>query len=431
MRVPLPHPAQDERGFILVGVVTFMLALTILGMSLFALSSYEAQFFTASAAREQSLQNSESGMEVVKALIGTAGAQLEDAHHAEGQLGITHAMAYQQRSALVTDTTSTGPVDWESPYGVVIVVAARAGGVERTLQAKFVPGGVDNPYQRLLCAGRGIVINSENGTNETLQLSGRVWHPVQSAADTAWTNLVDWNSGGPVQRGTPPFPDAKSLVDANLGLAPEVSHDFTNSSNYTMTFNGSAGGRFFSSPSGLNRPTAADEDKAPEFNAYTFYTGADLNITVGGVAVWLVPAGVCFKDQVIVKLLSGNSSGTLVIVSEPSGRDADDPNRGITFKGGLQVESNVQVFLVSNGDISLIHHNDDTQHDARSISIVAGGRIELGGPSSGDFKLTYDASSMDALADQLLAVNKLPRVLGGSSSTFVADRGSWLETTPR
>jgi len=40
MRPPLPHPAPDERGFILVGVVTFMLALTILGLSLFALSSY-------------------------------------------------------------------------------------------------------------------------------------------------------------------------------------------------------------------------------------------------------------------------------------------------------------------------------------------------------------------------------------------------------
>ena len=103
--LPLP-PARDERGFILVGVVTFMLALTILGLSLFALSTYEAQFFYSSAAREQSLQNSESGMEVVKALLDAAPAQLQVAHLAEGQSGITRAIAFQQRSASAADTTS-------------------------------------------------------------------------------------------------------------------------------------------------------------------------------------------------------------------------------------------------------------------------------------------------------------------------------------
>jgi len=35
-----PALERQERGFMLVGVVMFMLALTILGMSLFALSSY-------------------------------------------------------------------------------------------------------------------------------------------------------------------------------------------------------------------------------------------------------------------------------------------------------------------------------------------------------------------------------------------------------
>ena len=102
MRRPLPQPRRDERGFILVGVVTFMLALTILGLSLFALSSYEAQFFFASASREQSLQRAESGMELVKALISST-ALLQDAHKAEGQYGITHAMAYQWRSGVLND----------------------------------------------------------------------------------------------------------------------------------------------------------------------------------------------------------------------------------------------------------------------------------------------------------------------------------------
>src|SRR5262249_10843715 len=154
------HPARDERGFILVGVVTFMLALTILGLSLFALSSYEAQFFYASAAREQSLQNSESGMELVKALLASPTARLEWAHRAEGQLGVTRAMAYQKRSG---DTTSTGLVDWDST--LVIMVSAKSGGVERTLQARFIPSQANNPYKRLMASGAWVRYDPENSTN--------------------------------------------------------------------------------------------------------------------------------------------------------------------------------------------------------------------------------------------------------------------------
>jgi hypothetical protein len=426
----LPHPAPDERGFILVGVVTFMLALTILGLSLFALSSYEAQFFVASAAREQSLQDSESGMELVKVLIAGPGAKLEDAHRAEGQFGITHAFAYQWRNG---DTTSAGLVDRDT--ALVIVVAAKSGGVERTLLAQFTPGGVENPYQRLLAAGQGISIDTENSTNpSTVQLSGRVWHPVNSDADTAWTNGVNWNTGRPITRGTPPLPDAKSFVEARVGSALLPAGDLTDHHNYTMIFPGGASSPvYFRSPE--TRPTDAEEDEDPEFNEYTFYTGADLNIAVRGVAVWLVPGGVCFKDQVLLNRVDNNPS-TLVIVAEPNGRDPNAANVGIWFKGGLKIlDNDLNVFLVSNGDISLIHRSDhEWNQDARAVSIVAGGHIELGGPDSSDqFKLSYDPSTMDALADLLLAQGALPPVFGGTATStgFVAVRPSWVEITPR
>src|SRR5262249_24459963 len=152
------------------GVVTFMLALTILGLSLFALSSYEAQFFYASASREQSLQNSESGMELVKALLDTATPQLQDAHLAEGQSGVTHALAYQQRSALPTDTTSFGPVDWSRD--VVLVVSAKSGGVERTLQATFHPRPADNPYKFLVSSGGRLTYDQANSTDPSLMVMG-------------------------------------------------------------------------------------------------------------------------------------------------------------------------------------------------------------------------------------------------------------------
>lgn len=423
------HPAPEERGFILVGVVMFMLALTILGLSLFALSSYEAQFFYASTAREQSLQSSESGMELVKALLAAPASKgLEDAHLAEGRMGVTSAMAYQWRSASDNDTTSRGPVDWDST--MVIVVSARSGGVERTLQARYIPGVVENPYQRLLVAGRGVSVNTGNTSSPSvLELTGRVWQPVAADADTAWTDNVQWNSGRPVERGTPPAPLVDAFILAHLPGATDPSSaqgtKLSDHDSYEIDFVGSSGGpTFFQSPPS---PTDAGE---PSPSPYTFYIGDNLDIHVKGVAVWVIPQGACFTDRVKVKAMDSNVASALVIVAGPG-----DQNRGLWFKGGLNVNDengDVPIYLVSQGDISIIHQTDMNHDDDANISIVAGGTIEIGGPQSPDeLTLNYDASSMDALADLLLAQNALPQVAGGTGANFITIRQSWVETTPR
>jgi hypothetical protein len=92
----------------------------------------------------------------------------------------------------------------------------------------------------------------------------------------------------------------------------------------------------------------------------------------------------------------------------------------------------VRVFLVSQGDISVVHHNDENRdHDASAVSIVAGGRIEIGGTqSSNSFHLSYDPA-MDALADQLLAQHALPSLIGSTQAVFTLARPSWTEITPR
>ena len=432
MQSPLRRPAQDERGFILVGVVTFMLALTILGMSLFALSSYEAQFFTASAAREQSLQNSESGMELVKALLAAPGrdlSRLEYAHRAEGQMGVTSAMAYQWRSADASDTTSSGPVDWNNP--LVIVVAAKSGGVERTLQAKYMPGVAENPYQRLLAAGTGVSVTSTDPT--VLRLSGRAWQPVASAADTSWTDDVDWTQGRPVEGSTPPVPMGDAFVDDHVkqGLRdPSAGTSLSSDQNYELVFQGPPGPTFYHSPPS---PTDNNHDQDQEFPRYSFYVGDDLRIKVQGIAVWVVDQGVCFDNQVFVNAYDPGVPSTLVIVAKANLRDPGRENRGIWFRGGLKIYDGVQVYLVSEGDVSVVHvHDRNETHAASTLSIVAGGRIEIGGPQSGELaSLGYDPSSMDALADQLISVGALPEVTGGTGANFVAIRPSWLEISPR
>jgi hypothetical protein len=146
----------------------------------------------------------------------------------------------------------------------------------------------------------------------------------------------------------------------------------------------------------------------------------------------VVPQGICFKDQVSVSLESSGTPGTLIIVAKAS----NDGNRAIWFKGGLTMANGAHVYLVSQGDISLVHHNDNDNlnnnvNNAQAVSIVAGGHIEIGGPKSGYlFRLGYDPA-LDALGDQLLSQGALPPVTGGSGASFVVVRPSWSETTPR
>lgn len=441
MRPSPLDPARDERGFILVGVVTFMLALTILGLSLFALSSYEAQFFYASASREQSLQNSESGMELVKALLVASPYRLETAGLAVGQQGVTRALAYQERSGSPADTTSAGPIDWTRP--VLIVVSARSGGVERTLQASFTPQTTNNPYQFLVASGGGLTYNQGNSTDPSLMvMAGRVWQQVQSAADTAWTHQVAWISGKPVRRGAPPLPLADDFVEAHLS-APEPgatpgtgSFELDNKGRYRITFvnDDAVSAAFFRMQTSATDDDAADD---PEYREYSFYVNDyPLTLRVRGTVVWVIDRGGCFKNVVNVVQDDPDVPSALVIVARANGRDPGNENRALWLQGGLQVTSgNMRVFLVSQHDIAVMHLSPKavtSGHEARSLSIVAGGAVELEGPApSNQFDLRYSASTMDALADVLLAQRALPSLAGGSGMSFAPLPHTWLETTPR
>jgi hypothetical protein len=435
----------DERGFILVGVVMFMIALTILGLSLFALSSYEAQFFYASQSREQALQSSEGGMEVVKSLLSDPGVpssvryRLEAAQLAVGHFGISQALAYQARSGNPNDTTSRGPVNWDST--LVIVVTARAGGEERSVQSRFRPVPNKNPYQQLISAGQGLWYNTKHATTTpTLQLTGAVWQHVVSGADSAWTGFVSWPWGRPVDPSLPPTPSASAFVNAQMAATPPPREPEPadlqlqdEHQPYFITFDDApATAPFYKLPANSS-PVSGEGD--PEWNDhYQFYCDKRLEIRIHGTAVWLVDQGVCFGGKVTVvpdpdMQPDPDHPDVLVIVAKPN-PNGSDPNRGIWFQGGLVNDSTeTRVFLVSDGDISLTQdHSSGTSLDAQAVSIVAGGTVELMGPASGEpFKVAH-AASMNALADDLVAAGLLPLPSGGSSTRFALVQHTWLET---
>ena len=426
MRARFVDRGAGERGFILVGVVTFMLALTILGLSLFALSSFEAQFFGASVAREQAFHHAESGMELAKVLLARSPSpqRLEAVREAVGQLGVTSALAYQQRGSLPDDTTSVGPMDWEK--SVTLVVSARSGGVERTFKASYWPG--ENPYRRLLTAGNGVEVNTEvSSSPSSLEIRGGVWHPVGAAQDTSWTGDLTWPEGRPVQTNVPPQLQANAFVDAHLadprtGEPPLEPAQVGTGFELKLEGSGDAA-TFFRSPSSTSSEGDGEE--------YSFYAHRALRIFIRGTVVWVARRGVSFGEGVEIVPL-GNEPSTLVIVAKRNGRDDEGEDLGIKFKGGLVLDPNTHLYLVSEGDISITNINtEDENHDAFRVSMVAGGRIELGGPEVGHrFRLTYDADEMDPLAEQLLSRGALPSLVVGASPTFELVRSTWAETTP-
>lgn len=425
----------QQAGFILVGVVMFMLALTILGLSLFSLSSYEGQFFYASVSREQSLHSSESGMEVVKALLAAPNSRLDHAQLAVGQFGITRALAYQRRSSNPNDTTSRGPVNWDST--LVIVVSARAGGEERTVESRFIPRSSKNPYQRLATCGLGFSYNNQNGGIRTVEMQGKVWQHVQYPADSAWTTYVNWLNGRPLDISMAPIPQADAFVDAKLPGATDLTGSVSSGSSggsgatsYSLTLrNLGTSPRYYT----LSTPQVVmDQSQDPERNWYGCFFDQRLTLNVKGTCILVVPDGACFDHEVVIQPDGSNASGTLVIVAKANGRQSGYENRGIWFEGGiLHSNPNIKVFLVSQGDISVthVHNSTNVNHESRALSIVCGGDLELMGPDPGwVFKLAYGGSAQDAVADDLMSRGALPAVTGGAGNSFAYARSTWLET---
>ena len=438
---PAEGPAEapaEARGFMLVGVVMFMLALTILGMSLFALSSYEAQFYTASASREQSMQHAESGMELVKALLQMPPHRLENAQLAVGQCGITSAIAYQRRGPLASDTTSQGPVQWSD--SLLLVVTAGSRGAERTIQAQFTTTPGQNPYKQLLSAGTGIRYNLSNGTPpQGFEIRGGAWQFVQTSSDTAWTQKLRWPEGRPMLTTPAPRPLGNAFVGSKLLEANDPPGWSGDHAPYTLTLinpdeqdpEGTV--KFFRSPVS---PADAneDEDGPDEFDWYSFYVDKKLTIRIKGTVVLLVPQGACFKQEVAVEPIDEGVPSTLIIVARPNENHPGFENRGLWFMGGLNVtHDNARVYLVSEGDIGFTREeNDLASMDADQVTIVAGGSIELGGPRPGYIqRVEYEPPVMDALADVLIGIGALPPLTAGTSVSYILARSTWAETTPR
>jgi hypothetical protein len=430
---PAPPASGRERGFVLVGVVMFVLALTIIGMSLYGLSGYEAGFLQDSVDREQALHRAAGGQEVVKSLLAAPPYSLQAAKAAQGHAGIVYANAWQVESGTLD---STGTLDWDQP--VHVRVTAQVRGITRTVEGRFRPSQRRDPYEHLIASTAWLRYNpltpgpdSRAGSTSFL---GRVWQVPPS--DSLWRASVTWISGGPITYATSPTPDRAGFLADKLPLAgPPDAYLTANPSKHVLRLFAVGGGppsAIFSTPASVPfGPTFAQK-----LASFDFFVRPQLDIEVRDVAVLIAPRGLFFEQKVFVKS-AGGATPTLIVVTGPNERYTefeDNRNVGIWFFGGLEVEDDVDVFLVSDGEVRIEHFNEPEEPSrATHLTVFAGG-VYLMGPKTGApgaprMDLRHDPADAAFLARirDLQSRGLLPAAGGTPASTFSMIPGSWRE----
>ena len=420
-----------ERGFVLVGVVMMVLALTIIGISLYSLSGYESQFFGRSFLDRQALYTSNGGIELAKRLLitplGSPPSQsLSNVKLAIGRENIVSAVAWYE-----SPFDSTGPM---RPNAIVhFRVGVNVHGNARTVQGSYNPGNPNSPYWRLFASANPIAYPTGAGS---IRAQGGAWHPVTSSSDTSWINSLESQSSIAMTADALPAPIVAPFIAAHYpALAgPDtawVTRDYDPSSpgaHYANVYIAMDAGPAANS---FRYFRAASDSISPIWSAfgtkYSFISGAHVNIRVRGTAVWILPQGALFDGDVIFDRLPGATTANLVIVAGPG---TALPTAGVVFaKGVTNTGGNVNVFVVSSSKVRIEDPVMSPGTVATPNLCVYASGIELKGNTGGQRQHLGYPATMRTVADQLYGWGVLPGVPGMVSTTFALVPGSWT-TSP-
>ncbi len=408
-----------ETGFVLVAVVVFVLALTILMLTLYGLSSYEAQFFQRSADTEQAFQAAQGGLERARFLLcsvppyalGSVRASAQSPWAADSS--VIGAVAIQSDAAGLPD--SVGPVRWVPDSLVTIRVTAQVNGVRRMVEARFAPTDAPSFYRQVMAVYGSIAVATGN-RNRTVFVQGPV---CPGSGGTAWQANLAPGSSVTLRPGTTQSPDLGPYFAAH----PAGAADGANLS-------GSC--ELQASEAGVPKFYCGDADSA---QAFYLAPNLPMQVTVRGLVVLLFPGGVRFDSLLTVHgRQDSGMPNCLMIVAGPAGADHDAtyPDAGIRFRNGL--EADVPVILVSSGRVVVQERDVDPGRNlaVSELSIFAHD-VQITGPRTNWGSLmslshmpggVLDAQILHLLADQ----GALPGL--SSSHGLALVRGSWRASNP-
>lgn len=415
---------SEQGGFVIVGVVMFVLALTILGLSLFSLSTTEAQFMGNESDDIQAYLSAMAGMQRAEWVITKA---------TNGQLpavknNLPPDVVYTRAMYADGSQDSLTQIDWTKPKTVQILVVATHGVATHRVQATFLPIKGPEIYRHLLSISDpspgAIQVPITGGPDNTVRntqtyLDGAVW---QNSSDQSWATRAQTTLGHPVTTGGLPTPDVVSYFAAHPPASAPPFGD-QNGSNHQWSMVASSPYSFFSTPSGLQND--------PNYSCFLQSGGAQPQISVGGTAIWLVPKGLRFYSNVLVHALT--PAATLIIVAQQNTDTNDEPDVGIWFFGGIQVDPGVSVFLVTDAKVKIEHYNGLTNSTAMGyVSIFAKDAFLMGPPPGYNMTLANPISlvpnQLDPVLEPLYQLGLLPNTDAGEGAELQPIAGTWSES---
>ena len=408
--------AANERGFVLVGVVMFVLALTILGISLFSLSSYESQFMGRSLAEEQTFNNACSGIERGKFQISSGSKLLESAGTGFPSEGVDSVVAWQM---VAGSPVRVGPVDWNLP--VFVRAYATGGGAFRELEGTYQASNAEDYYRRLFTVVGPIVATTDPSRVNRTVFQGDGW---QTSGGSGWKSLVNWATPPDSLRYGPviPTPSVAGYIPAKMATAATVPPDSLGPGIplYTLDASGYPIRYFTSNFSSSGIP----DFSLQEARGLT-------HIRVRGACVWVLPHGAFFQSKVQIEPIDASAS-SLVIVAGPS-TGTNYAITGVWFDNGVTSTSGIPLILVSNSRVKF-QQNSLTEYTTLPYLSVFASSFEVSGPNS-PYTMTFVHSRTapedtpgTGLIDYLVSQGALPN---GSFSTtgLTLVPGTWRQSS--
>lgn len=422
----VPMTSASSRGFALVGVVMFVLVLTILGLSLFSLSSIEGQFLNQSTSRAEAFYAASEGLERARFVLATTDSLDSVASWLEVGGTIAYAVAMQQQGANVD---SAGPIAWNGAPVVVRVLAIKRG--QRSfLETRLEPLREEDLYRRLVTLSNTLNVAHENPDNpgqSTVSrtiLNGEIWENVTNGSIVGIPGLhYPSTNTDPV-----PDPDVDSYLAQHLwdSATTPLPHNALNG-DYSLDATGYPNNvRFY-------RTTGTLGDAGWSLNK----AGQSYTIRVKGRVIWMFDHGVRFDGGVQVQhdLIPTPEDALIIVARHGPITTEDDAFKGIAFKSALTTPllSAIPVILVSDRMVS-IEHKVITNELSRvnNLSIYARDCYLLG-PYTGNVNMTLTHPNLpgplSTLIDLLYELRFLPNATVGIGGTLPPIAGSWRDIT--
>ena len=420
-----PEPGED--GFVLIGVVMFVLALTILGLSLFSLSGYEASFLGRSRSMAQAFYDATGGIDRARYMLLTRDkfSSVKDTLGYDGPEGVVYARA---RYVLTHEDSLAPRFSTSGGKQIEIRVLAVRSDVRCMVESRFTPTLTDDYYKRLVTSASFIRVPDSAGVGAipTIRkpqtyLTGYAW---QNFADSSWSTAPTESGFNrhPIRFGGVPTPELSAYWAIKTAGAP-LYNPPPGSSKFILT-----------ALPGQTQYFRTTFTGSPDFSLKATNISPEIHVT--GTVIWMFDKGVTFDHGVIAIGQSGiPGNDRLVMIARPT-TSLTDSMVGIRFFGGLNSTgaTRVPVILVSDGRVNL-EHSDAAGSSTRIdyLSVFAKGALFIGPDVGHGMYLTHSATAPEdaygGLIDYLYGQGALPNAPGTQLDKLKRVSGTWRQVT--